>query len=69
MGIIEFSHVQISLAREISVAQKNNILTDGIFLQISGRKQISDQQVINGTTVQPTGMRLDSVVHTVNCFW
>ena len=51
MENIEFSHVQLSLAREISVSQKNNILTDRIFLQISGRKQISAQPVINGTTV------------------
>ena len=51
MENIEFSHVQLSLAREISVTQKNNILTDRIFLQISGRKQISAQPVINGTTV------------------
>ena len=52
MENIEFSHVQLSLAREISVSQKNNILTDRIILQISGRKQISAQIVINGTTVQ-----------------
>ena len=52
MENIEFSHVQLSLAREISVIQKNNILTDRIILQISGRKQISAQTVINGTTVQ-----------------
>ena len=52
MENIEFSHVQLSLAREISVSQKHNILTDRIFLQISGRKQISAQPVINGTTVQ-----------------
>ena len=51
MENIEFSHVQLSLAREISVSQKNNILTDRIFLPISGRKQISAQPVINGTTV------------------
>ena len=52
MENIEFSHVQLSLAREISVSQKNNILTDRIILQISGRKQISAQTVINGTTVE-----------------
>ena len=51
MGNIEFSHAQLSLAREISVTQKSNILTDRLFLKISGRKQISAQQVINGTTV------------------
>jgi hypothetical protein len=51
MENIEFSHVQLSLAREISASQKNNILTDRIFLQISGKKQISAQTVINGTTV------------------
>ena len=51
MENIEFSHVQLSLAGEISVNQKNNILTDRIILQISGRKQISAQTVINGTTV------------------
>ena len=52
MENIEFSHVELSLAREISVTQKNNILTDRIILQISGRKQISAQTVINGTTVK-----------------
>ena len=51
MENIEFSHAQLSLAGEISVSQKNNILTDRIFLQISGRKHISAQTVINGTTV------------------
>ena len=51
MENIEFSHVQLSLAGEIAVSHKNNILTDRIFLQISDRKQISAQQVINGTTV------------------
>ena len=51
MENIEFSHVQLSLAREISVSQKNNILADKIILQISGRKQISAQTVVNGTTV------------------
>ena len=51
MENIEFSHVQMSLAREISISQKNNILTDRIILQISGRKQISAHTVINGTTV------------------
>ena len=52
MENIESSHVQLSLAGEISVSQKNNILTDRIILQISGRKQISAQTVINGTTVE-----------------
>ena len=52
MENIEFFHYQLSLAREIAVSHKNNILTDRIFLQISGRKQISAQPVINGTTVQ-----------------
>ena len=51
MENIEFSPIQLSLAGEISVSQKNNILTDRIILQISGRKQISAQTVINGTTV------------------
>ena len=51
MENIESSHGQLSLAGEISVSQKNNILTDIIILQISGRKQISAQTVINGTTV------------------
>ena len=51
MESIEFFHYQLSLAREIAVSHKNNILTDRIFLQISGRKQISAQPVINGTTV------------------
>ena len=51
MEDIEFSHVHLSLARKISVSQKNNIFTDRKFLQISGRKQISAQPVINGTTV------------------
>ena len=52
MENIEFSPIQLSLAGEISVSQKNNILTDRIILQISVRKQISAQPVINGTTVQ-----------------
>ena len=52
MENIEFSHVQLSLAREIPVSQKNKILTDRIILQISGRKLISAQTVVNGTTVQ-----------------
>ena len=51
MENIEFSHVQLSLAGETSVSQKNTILTDRINLKISGRKQISAQTVINGTTV------------------
>ena len=51
MENIEISHVQLSIAREISVTQNNIILTDRIILQISGRKQISAQTVINGTTV------------------
>ena len=51
MENIEFFHYQLSLAREIAVSHKNYILTDRIFLQISGRKQISAQPVINGTTV------------------
>ena len=52
MENIEFLQAQLSLAGEIAVSHKNNILTDRIFLQISGRKQISAQPVINGTTVQ-----------------
>ena len=52
MENIEFSHIQLSLAGEISVSQKNDIFTDRIILQISGRRQISAQTVINGTTVQ-----------------
>ena len=52
MENIESLQAQLSLAGEIAVSHKNNILTDRIFLQISGRKQISAQQVINGTTVQ-----------------
>ena len=55
MENIEFSPIQLSLAGEISVSQKNNILTDKIILQISGRKQISAQTVINGTTVNWSG--------------
>ena len=55
MENIEFSRVLLSLAREISVSQKNNILTDKIFLQISGRRQISAQPVVNGTNVQCLG--------------
>ena len=51
MESIEFFHYQLSLAREIAVSHKNYILTDRIFLQISGRKQISAQPVIKGTTV------------------
>ena len=52
MENIESLQAQLSLAGEIAVSHKNNILTDRIFLQISGRKQISAQQVINGTTVK-----------------
>jgi hypothetical protein len=51
MENFEFLHDQLSIARENSVTQKSNILTDRIFLQISGRKQISAQPVVNGTTV------------------
>ena len=51
MENIDFSNVHLSLAREIFVSQKNNNLTDRIILQISGKKQISAQTVINGTTV------------------
>ena len=54
MEIIEFSHVQLSLAKGISVSQKNNILTNRIILQISGKKQISALTVKNGTTVYTT---------------
>ena len=54
MENIEFLHAQLSLAREIAVSHKYNILNDRIFLQISGRKQISAQPVINGTTVDCT---------------
>ena len=59
MENIEFSPIQLSLAGEISVSQKNNILTDRIILQISGRKQISAQTVINGTTVQEDRFHID----------
>ena len=51
MENIEFLQTQLSLAGEIAVNHKNNILTDKIFLQISGRKQFSAQPVINETTV------------------
>ena len=51
MENIESLQAQLSLAGEIAVSHKNNILTDRIFLQISGRKQISAQTVENGTTV------------------
>ena len=51
MENIEFLQGQLSLAGEIAVSHKNNILTVKIFLKISGRKQISAQLVINGTTV------------------
>ena len=51
MENIEFLQGQLSLAGEIAVSHKNNILTVRIFLKISGRKQISAQPVINGTTV------------------
>ena len=51
MENIEFLHAQLSLARKIAVNHKNNILNDRIFLQISGKKQISAQPVIIGTTV------------------
>ena len=43
MENIESLQAQLSLAGEIAVSHKNNILTDRIFLQISGRKQISAQ--------------------------
>ena len=56
MENIEFLQAQLSLAGEIVVSHKNNILTDRIFLQISGRKQISAQPVINGTTVKWTNI-------------
>ena len=39
MENIEFFHVQMSLARKIPVSQENDILTDRIILQISGRKK------------------------------
>ena len=52
MENIESLQAQLSLAGEIAVSHKNNILTDRIFLQISGRKQISAQPVIIGTTVK-----------------
>ena len=52
MENIEFFQDELSLAGEIAVSHKNNILTDRISLQISGRKQISAQPVVNGTTVQ-----------------
>ena len=66
MENIEFSPIQLSLAGEISVSQKNNILTDRIILQISGRKQISAQTVINGTTVQASLLLYDyaQLLHT-----
>ena len=51
MENIEFLQAQLSLAGEIAVSNKNINLTDRIFLQISGRKHISAQTVINGTTV------------------
>ena len=51
MENIEFLPIQLSLAGEISVSQKNIMLTDKIILQISGRKQISAQTVINGITM------------------
>ena len=51
MENIEFFQDELSLAGEIAVSHKNNILTDRISLQISGRKQISAQPVVNGTTV------------------
>ena len=68
MENIEFLHAQLSLAREIAVSHKNNILTDGIFLQISGKKQISAQPVINGTTVsgKATILNLISVRSTLD---
>ena len=59
MENIESLQAQLSLAGEIAVSHKNNILTDRIFLQISGRKQISAQQVINGTTVCWSGQNED----------
>ena len=52
--------VQLSLAREIAVSHKNNILNDRIFLQITGRKQIIAQPVINETTV--------TLCYPVRCF-
>ena len=64
MENIEFSPIQLSLAGEISVSQKNNILTDRIILQISGRKQISAQTVINGTTVHNSSLLFFCVLST-----
>ena len=46
MENIESLQAQLSLAGEIAVSHKNNILTDRIFLQISGRKQISAQHTV-----------------------
>ena len=57
MENIEFLQAQLSLAGEIAVSHKNINLTDRIFLQISGRKQISAQPVINGTTVPAAGVQ------------
>ena len=51
MENIEFLHAQLSLARKIAVSHKYNILNDRIFLQTSGRRQISAQPEVNGTTV------------------
>ena len=65
MENIEFSPIQLSLAGEISVSQKNNILTDRIILQISGRKQISAQTVKNGTTVQERAEGADYNSHKI----
>ena len=62
MENIESLQAQLSLAGEIAVSHKNNILTDRIFLQISGRKQISAQQVINGTTVWGTVVKWVSII-------
>ena len=49
MENIEFlcAQSQSSLAGEIAVSHKNNILADRIFLLISGRKQISAQPLIS----------------------
>ena len=65
MENIEFFHYQLSLAREIAVSHKNYILTDRIFLQISGRKQIRAQPVINGTTVPPKNRVSESKIDEI----
>ena len=52
MEKVELFYFQLLIAGENAVGQKNNILTDRNFQQISGWKDINTRPVIEGTTVQ-----------------